>query len=239
MLGHGVAVIAEEHVGFDRELAVLVARSPHGQVAAYPVVETVQRDGICRRGARARARAGRRAGASRPSSSRCGLAARARGDRPARGGAVRDGRRAAAGQRAGDAAAQQRALDHRGGPRRRSSSSTCGPCSTCRWATPALVAPRGRDGQCARRRRPGRATSGYTHVMAADPGVKVHLYGKQVRPGRKIGHVTVVGRRPGGPAAASGPGGPRATWRRGRRTERMSERPLWSASSWAATRTGR
>jgi 5-(carboxyamino)imidazole ribonucleotide synthase len=35
--------------------------------------------------------------------------------------------------------------------------------------------------------------SRYQHVMAADPGVKVHLYGKQVRPGRKIGHVTVVG----------------------------------------------
>jgi 5-(carboxyamino)imidazole ribonucleotide synthase len=31
------------------------------------------------------------------------------------------------------------------------------------------------------------------HVMAADPGVKVHLYGKQVRPGRKVGHVTVLG----------------------------------------------
>ena len=29
--------------------------------------------------------------------------------------------------------------------------------------------------------------------MAADPGVKVHLYGKPVRPGRKIGHVTVLG----------------------------------------------
>jgi 5-(carboxyamino)imidazole ribonucleotide synthase len=33
----------------------------------------------------------------------------------------------------------------------------------------------------------------YTHVMAADPGVKVHLYCKSARPGRKIGHVTVVG----------------------------------------------
>ncbi len=32
-----------------------------------------------------------------------------------------------------------------------------------------------------------------THVMAADPGVKVHLYGKPVRPGRKVGHVTVLG----------------------------------------------
>jgi 5-(carboxyamino)imidazole ribonucleotide synthase len=29
--------------------------------------------------------------------------------------------------------------------------------------------------------------------MARDPGLKVHLYGKGVRPGRKIGHVTVSG----------------------------------------------
>jgi 5-(carboxyamino)imidazole ribonucleotide synthase len=31
------------------------------------------------------------------------------------------------------------------------------------------------------------------HLFADDPGVRVHLYGKQVRPGRKIGHVTVLG----------------------------------------------
>jgi 5-(carboxyamino)imidazole ribonucleotide synthase len=33
----------------------------------------------------------------------------------------------------------------------------------------------------------------YLHVMARDPGVKVHLYGKTVKPGRKVGHVTVTG----------------------------------------------
>src|SRR5699024_6517105 len=33
----------------------------------------------------------------------------------------------------------------------------------------------------------------YRHVMARDPGLRVHLYGKGVRPGRKIGHVTVCG----------------------------------------------
>ncbi|MFZ1577140.1 MAG: ATP-grasp domain-containing protein, partial [Nostocoides sp.] len=32
----------------------------------------------------------------------------------------------------------------------------------------------------------------YRHLMARDPGLKVHMYGKGVRPGRKIGHVTVV-----------------------------------------------
>jgi 5-(carboxyamino)imidazole ribonucleotide synthase len=33
----------------------------------------------------------------------------------------------------------------------------------------------------------------YTHVMARDPAIKVHFYGKEVRPGRKIGHVTALG----------------------------------------------
>ena len=36
--------------------------------------------------------------------------------------------------------------------------------------------------------------SAYRHVMARDPAVKVHLYGKPVRPGRKIGHVNVSSR---------------------------------------------
>ena len=33
----------------------------------------------------------------------------------------------------------------------------------------------------------------YRHVMARDPNCKVHMYGKGVRPGRKIGHVNVSG----------------------------------------------
>ncbi|HYO39957.1 MAG TPA: 5-(carboxyamino)imidazole ribonucleotide synthase [Nocardioidaceae bacterium] len=43
----GVAILAEELVDFRRELSALVARSPSGQVAAYPVVESVQQDGVC------------------------------------------------------------------------------------------------------------------------------------------------------------------------------------------------
>lgn len=46
-LADGVAVLLEERVAMRRELAVLVARSPFGQGAAWPVVETVQRQGIC------------------------------------------------------------------------------------------------------------------------------------------------------------------------------------------------
>lgn len=46
-LADGVPVLAEERVEMRRELAAVVARSPFGQGAAWPVVETVQRDGIC------------------------------------------------------------------------------------------------------------------------------------------------------------------------------------------------
>jgi len=36
-------------------------------------------------------------------------------------------------------------------------------------------------------------TTAYPQVMAAYPEAKVHLYGKEVRPGRKLGHVTLTG----------------------------------------------
>src|SRR3954463_8808482 len=43
---HGT-LLAEERVPMIRELSAQVARSPFGQVAVWPVVETVQRDGVC------------------------------------------------------------------------------------------------------------------------------------------------------------------------------------------------
>ncbi|MCV7283156.1 5-(carboxyamino)imidazole ribonucleotide synthase [Mycolicibacterium flavescens] len=46
-LAGGAEVLIEERVAMRRELAALVARSPFGQGAAWPVVQTVQRDGIC------------------------------------------------------------------------------------------------------------------------------------------------------------------------------------------------
>jgi 5-(carboxyamino)imidazole ribonucleotide synthase len=46
-LADGVPVLIEERVQLRRELSAMVARSPFGQGAAWPVVETVQRDGIC------------------------------------------------------------------------------------------------------------------------------------------------------------------------------------------------
>jgi 5-(carboxyamino)imidazole ribonucleotide synthase len=43
----GVELLAEQWVPIEREVAVLVARRPSGEARVYPVVETVQRDGIC------------------------------------------------------------------------------------------------------------------------------------------------------------------------------------------------
>ncbi|MFB8009413.1 5-(carboxyamino)imidazole ribonucleotide synthase [Nocardia sp. NPDC056000] len=46
-LAHGVSLLAEAKVDLARELSAMVARSPFGQAAAWPVVETVQRNGQC------------------------------------------------------------------------------------------------------------------------------------------------------------------------------------------------
>ena len=46
-LPEGEALLVEELVAFVRELAQQVARRPSGEIVAYPVVETVQRDGVC------------------------------------------------------------------------------------------------------------------------------------------------------------------------------------------------
>lgn len=43
----GPRVLLEEKVPFDRELAVLVARRPSGEMRAWPTVESIQRAGVC------------------------------------------------------------------------------------------------------------------------------------------------------------------------------------------------
>lgn len=48
IIGREGTWLVEEHLDLAIELAVLVARRPSGGFVTYPVVETVQRDGICR-----------------------------------------------------------------------------------------------------------------------------------------------------------------------------------------------
>lgn len=42
-----VPIVAEEFIDFDRELSALVVRSPSGQAVAYPISESIQTGGIC------------------------------------------------------------------------------------------------------------------------------------------------------------------------------------------------
>jgi 5-(carboxyamino)imidazole ribonucleotide synthase len=41
--------------------------------------------------------------------------------------------------------------------------------------------------------QPSRLYDGYPHALARDPRLRVHLYGKELRPGRKVGHVNAYG----------------------------------------------
>ena len=146
-LADGAAVLVEEKVAMRRELAALVARSPFGQGAAWPVVQTVQRDGICVEviapAPRLDAELGSAAGqlALR-------LADAARCGRRAGGRAVRDGRRPARGQRIGDASAQLRALEH---GRRAHQSVRTAPAGGARLSARRHLADRAGycDGECA------------------------------------------------------------------------------------------
>ena len=47
LLDGGAPLLVEQRVALRRELAAVVARSPFGQGAAWPLVETVQSEGIC------------------------------------------------------------------------------------------------------------------------------------------------------------------------------------------------
>ncbi|MDX2230412.1 MAG: 5-(carboxyamino)imidazole ribonucleotide synthase [Leptolyngbyaceae cyanobacterium bins.349] len=45
---HNRPLLLEEFISFERELAVMAARSPEGEIVIYPVVETAQTDQVCR-----------------------------------------------------------------------------------------------------------------------------------------------------------------------------------------------
>jgi 5-(carboxyamino)imidazole ribonucleotide synthase len=194
LLGTGTELIVEERVRLRRELAVLVGRSPFGQVAAYPVVETVQRDGICVEVL---------APAPGLSEEQATAAQRMAIDVAHALGVVgllavelfdtgenllvnelamrphNSGHWTIEGARTSQFEQHLRAvLDY--------------PMGDTGLTAPAVVMANVLGGE------PGGMSldERLHHLFAADPGIKVHLYGKQVRPGRKIGHVTALGDDP-------------------------------------------
>jgi 5-(carboxyamino)imidazole ribonucleotide synthase len=183
-------LLAEERVEFRRELAVLVARSPMGQAAAWPVVESVQVDGVCREVI-----------APAP-----GLDDETAGEATATAlkVAVELGVTGVLAVEAFETADGQVLVNELAMRPHNSGHWTIDGSVTSQFEQhlrAVLDLPLGATAPRARWTVMANVLGGdhpdlyraYLHVMARDPGVKVHLYGKEVRPGRKVGHVTAYG----------------------------------------------
>ena len=188
----GTAILAEERVDFRRELSALVARSPSGQVAAWPVVASTQRDGICHEviapapdldpdlAVKAQQIAMRVAGELGVT----GVLAVELFE--TRDGAVLVNELAMRPHNTGhwtqDGAVTSQFETHL---RAVLDLPLGAPDARERWTVMVNI--------LGGRRQTGHLYDGYPHAMARDPRLKVHLYGKELRPGRKVGHVNAYG----------------------------------------------
>ena len=184
----GTSLLAEERVAFTRELAALVARSPSGQAVAYPVVETVQVDGICREVV-APARIDDELAVAAQQ-----VALRIAGELGVVGVMAVELFDTSAGVLVNELAMRPHNSGH----------WTIDGAVTSQFEQhlrAVLDLPLGSPAPHAPYAVMANVLGGehadlywpYLHVMARDPGVKVHAYGKAVKPGRKVGHVTVLG----------------------------------------------
>jgi 5-(carboxyamino)imidazole ribonucleotide synthase len=183
------ALLVESYVAFSRELAVQVARSPLGQAVAYPVVETVQVDGVCREVI-----------APAPGIDvATALAAQHAALTIAHELGVTGMLAVEMFQTADGVLVNELAMrPHNSGHWTIEGSVTSQfeqhlravldlPLGSPRLVAPAAVMVNVLGG------RRSDLGSGLGHVLAKYPDLHVHLYGKSVRPGRKLGHVTVLG----------------------------------------------
>ncbi len=186
----GARWLAEEHVDFVQELSAQVARSPHGQAVAYPVVRTVQTGGICTEViAPAPGLTHDEAVTAQRAALTVAGALGVVGMLAVEMFETRDGRVLVnelamrphnSGHWSIDGAITSQFENHL---RAVLDLPLGDPSAIAPYAVMVNVLG-GVKGELYR---------AYLHCMARDPGLKVHMYGKDVRPGRKIGHVTVVG----------------------------------------------
>jgi 5-(carboxyamino)imidazole ribonucleotide synthase len=185
----GVPLMVEAFVPFERELAVLVARSPHGQGVSYPVVETVQQDGIC---VEVLAPAPGLDPEEAAEAQR--IALQIAHELGVTGLLAVEMFQTADGLLVNELAMRPHNSGHWtiDGSRTSQFEQHLRAVLDLPLGSPSMSAPvvvmanllGGDDPDLFKR---------YEHVMAHDPGIKLHFYGKEVRPGRKIGHVTAVG----------------------------------------------
>jgi 5-(carboxyamino)imidazole ribonucleotide synthase len=187
--GRGGALLAEEQVDFERELAQLVARSPSGGFAAWPVVETVQRDGIC-------VEVLAPAAASTATSGAADLARSIAEGLGVTGvlavelfetteGALLVNELAMRPHNSGHWSIEGAATSQFEQHLRAVLDLPLGATDARADWTVMLNVLGGPEG--------GTLPDRYPAALAAGPDVKVHAYGKASRPGRKVGHVTAWG----------------------------------------------
>ena len=188
--GERVRIVAEEFVDFARELSAIVVRSPSGQVVAYPISETVQEGGICVEtvtpapGLDPDVAAGLQEMAIRISTELGVVGVLAVELMEARDGRVVVNELAMRPHNTGhwtiDGARTSQFENHiravldlpLGSPELRDDVVVM--TNVLGGGEPDL-------------------TGALVHVYARDREVRVHLYGKEVKPGRKVGHVTCLG----------------------------------------------
>jgi len=190
----GVEILAEEKVDFRRELSALVARSPSGQVAAYPVVESVQQDGICWEViAPAPGLDEDLAVEAQQIAMRIAAELDVTGVLAVELFETQDGRVLVnelamrphnTGHWSIDGAVTSQFENHL---RAVLDLPLGSPDARAPWTVMVNILGGPAD------RAVGPLYAGYPHVFARDPRLKVHLYGKSLRPGRKVGHVTAYG----------------------------------------------
>ncbi|QTE30218.1 5-(carboxyamino)imidazole ribonucleotide synthase [Pengzhenrongella sicca] len=193
--GTGIPLLVEEKVPFTRELAVLVARRPSGQVRAWPVVESVQVDGVCAEviaPAPGLAPEVARAATSLAVTIAAGLGvtgvlAVELFEVPGDGGGpptVVVNELAMRPHNSGHWTIEGSVTSQFEQHLRAVLDLPLGQTSARQpWAVMANVLGSGH----------AELTDALAAVTALDAGAKVQLYGKSVRPGRKLGHVTVLG----------------------------------------------
>lgn len=189
--GNGGALLAEELVPFRRELAQSVARTPSGQITVWPLVESIQRDGVCAEViAPAPSSAGRLSDVAADVAIAIAEGLGVTGVMAVELFETTDDRilvneLAMRPHNSGHWSIEGSVTSQFEQHLRAVLDLPLGPTgTTAQWAVMINVLGGPSNGTMADR---------YPQVLSDYPMAKVHNYGKSPRPGRKIGHVTVLG----------------------------------------------
>ncbi|WBU39371.1 5-(carboxyamino)imidazole ribonucleotide synthase [Homoserinibacter sp. YIM 151385] len=192
--GADAALLVEELVDFRRELAQSVARRPSGELRAWPLVETVQRDGVCAEVTAPAPDSEALAGPAAELAASIANGLEVTGVLAVELFETRDGRLLVnelamrphnTGHWTIDGAVTSQFEQHL---RAVADLPLGDPAPTAPWSVMVNVLGGPADGPMPIR---------YPEALAARPETRFHFYGKASRPGRKVGHVTTTGGEPG------------------------------------------